>query len=136
MPRKCAMPPFSRPCTLPAAVFAITSATYPTAPVRGLAWLASRGVEHWEGDVVTSDGGIVHVRPVQPDDASRIEAFHARQSAESIYYRYFSARPRLSAAEIEKLVNVDGVDRAAFVALLDDDIIGIARYDRYSHRDE
>ena len=93
-------------------------------------------MERLEGDVVTSDGGTVHVRPIRPDDAPRVEAFHARQSAESIYLRYFSARPQLSAAEINQLTHVDQVHRMGFVALLGDDVVGIARYDRFRGRDE
>lgn len=73
----------------------------------------------------------MHVRPIQPDDGPLIEAFHARQSSESIYFRYFSPRPRLSASDLEHLTNVDYLDRMAFVGLLGDDLIGIARYDRY-----
>ena len=46
----------------------------------------------WEADVLLADGGTVHIRPIRPDDAERIEAFHSRQSAESIYFRYFSPR--------------------------------------------
>ena len=52
----------------------------------------------FETDVVLSDGATTQVRPIRPDDAPRILAFHARQSPESIYYRYFSPRPRLSDA--------------------------------------
>src|SRR4051812_32081767 len=55
----------------------------------------------WESDVVLSDGGVVHVRPIRPDDEERIVAFHGRQSAESIYFRYFSSHPRLSDREVE-----------------------------------
>jgi acyl-CoA synthetase (NDP forming)/RimJ/RimL family protein N-acetyltransferase len=90
----------------------------------------------WEGDVVTADGGTIHVRPVRPDDGPRIEAFHARQSAESIYFRYFSARPRLQPAEIERLVNVDYRDRMTLVAVLSDEVVGMAVYDRWTDRAE
>ena len=85
----------------------------------------------WEGDVLLADGGTLHVRPIIPEDAERIEAFHGRQSAESIYYRYFSPRPQLSARDIANLTQVDYVDRMAFVGLLGDDLVGVARYDRY-----
>lgn len=85
----------------------------------------------WEADVVLADGGTMHVRPIRPTDTTLIEAFHARQSAESIYYRYFSPRPTLSAKDLEHLTNVDYVDRMAFVGLLGDELVGIARYDRY-----
>ena len=91
---------------------------------------------HWEADVATTDGGTVHVRPITPDDADRLVAFHGRQSPESIYFRFFSPRPRLSAAEVRRLTTVDHRDRVAFVALLDDDLIGVARYDTLRESDE
>jgi len=85
--------------------------------------------QRWEADVVLSDGGTVHIRPIRPDDADRLVEFHGRQSAESIFYRYFSPRPRLSPREIERSVNVDYVNRMALVATLGDTLIGVARYD-------
>jgi len=84
----------------------------------------------WEADVVLVDGGTAHVRPIRPDDAARILRFHARQSERSIYFRYLSPRPRLTDRELVRLTTVDYLDRMAFVALLGDDIVGIARYDR------
>jgi hypothetical protein len=79
--------------------------------------------------VAIADGGVVQVRPVRPDDADRVRAFHARQSRESIYFRYFSPMPKLSQRELERLTEVDYVTRMAFVALLGDDIVGMASYD-------
>ncbi|HEX8804413.1 MAG TPA: GNAT family N-acetyltransferase, partial [Acidimicrobiales bacterium] len=90
----------------------------------------------WEGDVVLADGATVHVRPIRPDDGPRIVDFHGRQSPESIYFRYFTARPRLTPADVEHLTHVDYVDRMAFVALRDDQLIGVARYDRWPTRSE
>lgn len=90
----------------------------------------------FETDVVLSDGATAHVRPIRPDDADRLLAFHARQSPQSIYYRYFSPRPRLSERDVDRLITVDYVDRMALVALRGDDMIGVARYDRWRHRAE
>lgn len=90
----------------------------------------------WAADVVLSDGGTVHIRPIRPDDAARIVDFHGRQSPESIYFRYFTPHPRLSDDEVAHLTNVDYVDRMAFVALHDDDLVGVARYDRWPLRSE
>jgi acyl-CoA synthetase (NDP forming)/RimJ/RimL family protein N-acetyltransferase len=90
----------------------------------------------WEGDVVLADGSTVHLRPIRPDDGPRIVDFHGRQSPESIYFRYFTPRPKLSDADVEHLTNVDYVDRMAFVALRDDQLIGVARYDRWPTRSE
>jgi len=92
--------------------------------------------QRWSADVLLNDGGTVHVRPVRPEDGPLVAAFHARQSPESIYYRYFTARPQLSERELEHLTVVDGRDRLAFVALLGDDLVGIARYDRWPGRNE
>jgi RimJ/RimL family protein N-acetyltransferase len=78
---------------------------------------------------VLSDGGTVHVRPIRPDDADALVAFHNRQSAESIYFRFFSSHPRLSAREVAYFTQVDHKDRVAFVAFLGDDMIAVARYE-------
>ncbi len=90
----------------------------------------------YETDVVLSDGATAHVRPIRPDDGGRLLQFHDRQSAQSIYYRYFSPRPRLSEREIERLTTVDFVDRMALVAVRGDELLGVARYDRLRHRSE
>jgi acyl-CoA synthetase (NDP forming)/RimJ/RimL family protein N-acetyltransferase len=88
----------------------------------------------WSGDVVLADGGPVHVRPIRPGDRERYREFHERQSPDSVYYRYFSARPRLSDAELDRIVNVDMIDRAALVAFERDELIGIASYERWPGR--
>ena len=90
----------------------------------------------WETDVALSDGSTVAVRPIRPDDGPRIVAFHGRQSSESIYFRYFSPRPQLSDRDVEHLTNVDYIDRMALVSLRDDELVGVARYDRWKHRAE
>jgi acyl-CoA synthetase (NDP forming)/RimJ/RimL family protein N-acetyltransferase len=92
--------------------------------------------DHWEADVATADGGTVHIRPITPGDADRLVAFHERQSPESIYFRFFSAHPRLSVAEVRRLTHVDQRERMAFVALLDDEIVGVGRYDALRESDE
>ncbi|MGH9290514.1 MAG: GNAT family N-acetyltransferase [Acidimicrobiales bacterium] len=90
----------------------------------------------WEADVVLADGGTAHIRAIRPDDAARIVDFHGRQSPESIYFRYFTPRPRLPDQEVERLTHLDYSDRMAFVALRDDVIVGVARYDRLPTRSE
>jgi acyl-CoA synthetase (NDP forming)/RimJ/RimL family protein N-acetyltransferase len=90
----------------------------------------------YETDVVLTDGATAHVRPIRPDDVERLLAFHARQSPQSIYYRYFSPRPRLSEKDLDHLTTVDYVDRMALIALRGEELIGVARYDRWRHRAE
>ena len=79
--------------------------------------------------MVLTDGGVVHLRPIRPEDAEAVVAFHHRQSPESLYYRYFSPKPTLTAEEVEHLTSVDHVRNMAFVAFDGDQLIGIGRYD-------
>jgi len=87
-------------------------------------------------DVVLADATPVHLRPIVADDADALVAFHSGLSPESIVLRYFGPHPRLSAKEVARLTNVDGVDRFALVAVCDDRIIGVARYERAPGTDE
>lgn len=91
--------------------------------------------EPWAADVVVRDGQTVRIRPIKPEDARRIEEFHSRQSPEAVYFRYFSPRPTLSDKELEHLTHVDHHDRVAFVALSGDQLIAVARYERYRGTD-
>ncbi|MFD8497235.1 GNAT family N-acetyltransferase [Amycolatopsis sp. NPDC059657] len=85
---------------------------------------------HWEADVLLSDGGTVHLRPVIPDDADGLVALHGRLSERSRYFRYFGAYPRIPQRDLERFSVVDHHDRVAFVALLGDEIIAVGRYER------
>ncbi|RJK96275.1 GNAT family N-acetyltransferase [Vallicoccus soli] len=85
---------------------------------------------HWEADVVLRDGGTAHVRPITPQDADRLRAFHRRQSAESIYLRFFAPYPELSDRDVERFTHVDHHDRVGLVATIGDDIVAVVRYDR------
>ncbi|WP_104164338.1 bifunctional GNAT family N-acetyltransferase/acetate--CoA ligase family protein [Arthrobacter sp. SX1312] len=86
--------------------------------------------EYWEADVVLRDGGTAHLRPISPSDADAVQAFHVRQSQNSIYLRFFTYKARLSAKELRRFTEVDHRDRVAFVITRGGDIIGIGRYDR------
>jgi len=79
----------------------------------------------WEADVVLRDGSMAHVRPIRPEDADGIRRFHAGQSAESIYLRFFAPLRRLSDADVFRFTHVDYADRVALVATMRDEIIGI-----------
>lgn len=85
---------------------------------------------HWEADVVLSDGATARLRPVSPDDAQALQRMHESQSADSIFFRYFTYKSELSRKELERFTVVDYVDRVAFVILRGDELLGIGRYDR------
>lgn len=82
------------------------------------------------------DGETVHIRPIRPDDAAALGAFHRRQSADSTYRRYFSPKPDLSPAELAHFTNVDLVDRAGLVVERAGDLIAWASYERWPARDD
>jgi acetyl coenzyme A synthetase (ADP forming)-like protein len=86
--------------------------------------------QSWECDALTADGRPVHLRPIRPDDADALVAFHAGLSDATVYYRFFSYHPRLSEREVERFTTVDGHRRVALVALLDERIVAVGRYDR------
>ncbi|SPL90247.1 Protein acetyltransferase [[Actinomadura] parvosata subsp. kistnae] len=85
---------------------------------------------HWEADVVLADGGTAHVRPIRPADADRLRSFYSRLSDESIYFRFFGPRPRLSDREVERFTNVDYVNRVALIATIGAEMVAVIRYDR------
>ncbi|QOD04914.1 GNAT family N-acetyltransferase [Pseudarthrobacter sp. BIM B-2242] len=86
--------------------------------------------EHWEADVVLRDGGTAHLRPIHPSDADAVQAFHAGQSQNSIYMRFFTFKARLSSKELKRFTEVDYKDRVALVITFGGEILGIGRYDR------
>jgi GNAT superfamily N-acetyltransferase len=79
---------------------------------------------------VLRDGTAVQVRAMQPSDADRLARFHGTLSPDTTYLRYFAFHPELSAAEVFRFTHVDHIDREAIVAVVDGEIVGVARFDR------
>ncbi|MFC7388033.1 bifunctional acetate--CoA ligase family protein/GNAT family N-acetyltransferase [Sphaerisporangium rhizosphaerae] len=90
---------------------------------------------HWEADVVLADGGTVHVRPIRPEDGDILRAFYSRLSEQSIYFRFFGPRPRLSDREVAWFTTVDYVDRVAMIATLGTEMVAVVRFDRLGRQD-
>lgn len=93
----------------------------------------------WEADVVLRDGTTTHVRPIRPDDADALQAFHTGQSERSTYLRFFAPLERLPERDLVRFTHVDHRDRVALVAVeqvpdadgsAGERIIGVGRYDR------
>ncbi len=82
------------------------------------------------------DGTSALIRPIRPDDADALAAFHGRQSPESRYLRFFSPKPELTQSELERFTTVDFVDRAAFVVEDRGEFVAWASYERWSNRDD
>ncbi|MFD3460616.1 GNAT family N-acetyltransferase [Nocardia fluminea] len=85
--------------------------------------------QHWYGDVLAADGGVVRVRPIVPADADALAAFHTRLSDRTRYLRYFGPYPQISPKDMYRTTHVDYRDRVGLVAVLGTAIIGVARYE-------
>lgn len=80
--------------------------------------------------VQTRDGLTISLRPIRPDDGSRLAEFHERLSMLSIYHRFFFVHPRLSELEIDRFTHVDYKDRLALVAEAGGKLVAVGRYER------
>lgn len=85
---------------------------------------------HWEADVLLSDGGTAHIRPIRPDDADRLRVFWSRLSSQTLYYRFFTPHVTLSDSDVERFTVVDQMTRGALVAIIGEDMVAVARWER------
>lgn len=82
-------------------------------------------------EATLSDGSVITLREVRPDDEGAIAAGFAALSPESRYRRFFTPMSRLSAADLRYLTDVDHVDHEAVIAMdSDGGPVGVARYVR------
>ncbi len=72
----------------------------------------------------------VATRPVRPDDERRFYRLWPRLSPDTVYRRFHSPIRGLSAAQVQHLVQVDHDEREAVVAVIGDEVVGVARYER------
>jgi RimJ/RimL family protein N-acetyltransferase len=63
------------------------------------------------------DGAAVDVRPLEPDDRDGLVAAIGRLSERSRYLRFAAAKPRLTARELDRLLDVDHHEREALLAI-------------------
>jgi RimJ/RimL family protein N-acetyltransferase len=76
------------------------------------------------------DGRRTRIRPIAPGDKALLQEGLQRLSPDSVRRRFLGPKPRLSAAELRYLTEVDGRDHIALVAVDDEDrerLIGVAR---------
>ena len=65
-----------------------------------------------------------------PPTRDALVALHARLSADTIYRRYFGARPRLSPADVDRFTRLSEHWRFALVAVREPaDLVAVARYE-------
>ena len=80
-----------------------------------------------------TDGTVVPVREIRPEDAPALQRLFDRLSERTIYLRYFGPMDELSDEKARHFAEVDGANRYALVALDpedEDEIVAVVRYDR------
>ena len=92
--------------------------------------------ERWSTSIVLSDGDSAFVRPMTPDDAPRLLAFHERQPRDNQYRRFLSPKPTLNDKELEHFTNIDFHDRVALVVEERGEFIAWASYERWRARND
>ena len=63
------------------------------------------------------DGAAVVVRPLEPADRADLEAAVARLSDTTRYLRFAGPKPRLTKADLDRLLDLDHHDREALLAI-------------------
>ena len=88
----------------------------------------SRYPSEWEADVLLADGGVVHLRPVRPDDGDAVQAMHGRLSAETVENRFFEATARVLDRDLDTVLAADHDRLVVLVATLGEQVIGVSYY--------
>jgi acetyl coenzyme A synthetase (ADP forming)-like protein len=85
-------------------------------------------------EALLRDGTSIHLRAIQPTDTARLVAFFQQLSAQSVYFRFFQTKTRLTDAELRYFTDLDFVQHVGLVATLwehgAEHIIGVGRYIR------
>jgi RimJ/RimL family protein N-acetyltransferase len=84
-------------------------------------------------DARLRDGSSVHIRPIRPDDAPRLQDFYGLLSRDTAYQRFFMVMKRLPPDWARILATVDYRERLALLAEHDGangvELVGVGRYE-------
>jgi acyl-CoA synthetase (NDP forming)/GNAT superfamily N-acetyltransferase len=83
-------------------------------------------------DAVRTDGGLVHIRPVQPEDIAALLELHDGVSERSRYLRFFSFSRTSAVAYVRLLVQPASKQHVALCAWIDGRLVGVAAFERIS----
>lgn len=92
--------------------------------------------EHLERTLGLENGETITIRPIVPSDAVHIRTALETADSETLYRRFFTARPKFSDDTIDYLARVDYRRRLALVAFASGGPIAIARYEADADPDE
>lgn len=70
----------------------------------------------------------IGVRLIRPDDAERLRRLFYRLSPETVYRRFFTLYSHPPEDKLCALTNLDHDQRDAMVAVVGDEVVGVARY--------
>jgi acyl-CoA synthetase (NDP forming)/GNAT superfamily N-acetyltransferase len=84
----------------------------------------------WEFDGLLMNGEAVVVRPIQAADALTVVGLHATVSPDTLQRHVLLAHPTLSLEAAARFSAVDYDARMAFVAVVSDQLVGLASYER------
>jgi RimJ/RimL family protein N-acetyltransferase len=93
---------------------------------------AAGRMKRFDRTIALRDATVVHMRPIQADDAPRLVALYDRLSSDTRYQRFFSVMRRLPPDWARFLANVDYNSRLALVVESPADVdtlIAVARYE-------
>jgi acyl-CoA synthetase (NDP forming)/RimJ/RimL family protein N-acetyltransferase len=76
-----------------------------------------------------ADGGTIEIRHAGRSDFDRVLAFHQEMSPDNLYLRFFSLSKRAAEQEAQRVCRPPGPDHAALLALLSDEVVGVASYE-------
>lgn len=83
-----------------------------------------------EIDAVRTDGGVVHIRPLEPTDRDALRALNARVSDSTLHFRFFSLSRHTADDYVEKLTRPANGDRETLVALVGGELVGVCGFER------
>ena len=75
--------------------------------------------------------GHVSLAQLERSDGEALRRFFFRLSPATLYWRFHSPIARPDQARPERLLDIDHHDRAAVIAVVDGEIVGVARYARW-----
>jgi acyl-CoA synthetase (NDP forming)/RimJ/RimL family protein N-acetyltransferase len=78
-----------------------------------------------------ADGTTVEIRPAGPDDLDAVQAMYEAMAPDNTYLRFFSFSRRSAGIEARRICrdpHPDSPGRAALLALLDGELVGVASY--------
>ncbi len=94
------------------------------------AYLPAEYPTHLERTLALAGGREVLVRPIVPTDAADLAAAILAADEETLYFRFFTPRPRLGPRELRYLTEVDYRRRLALVAFSNDgEGVAVGRYE-------